>query len=86
MKKHILAGLITSTLLATSIAQASVNTQSEDFHSGLGIAAAKQVQQIVAQQTAAQPAAAYNATCSWHEKEDSLPSDYFASADPIFVC
>ena len=98
MKTRILAGIIFSGILATSVAQAGTYPSIEEFYSGMTAAEAQQ-----AKQAAAQESTTSKATCNWHEakseaeadqlhaaypgsESDFGEKDYLASSNQDFVC
>jgi Ni/Co efflux regulator RcnB len=97
MKTHLLAGIIISGALATSVAQAATSLSVNELYSGMSAAAIQKDQQ--ANPAAERHSTTGKSTCSWHEamnKADSLyaayPGDeyvekaYLAPANQSFVC
>ena len=97
MKTRILAGIIVSGALATSVAQAATSPSVEETYSGMSAAAIQKDQQ--ANPAAERHSTAGKATCSWHEGmyevnplHAAYPGDeyaekaYLSPANQSFVC
>lgn len=81
MKTHILAGIIISGVLVTSVAQAAGTYPSVgEIYSGMSAAAIQKDQR--ANPAAERHSTAYKLTCAWHEAKDRAEADQLHAAYP----
>lgn len=100
MKTHILAGIVIAGALATSAAQAAMQSSTESIEALYSGLSAAEVQQI--HRTSEQRMMRHKATCNWHQgaevvvdqlhasypgSEDNFgEKDYLAAANTNFMC